>query len=259
VRSIKAIAGPAMTAFLCLLIWEVGCRALKVPEFILPTPTRTVSALISDWGVIWPNAYQTLLTTVIGFGCAVIFGFLSGVAVGSSPFLNSCVNPLLIGFNSVPKVAIVPVLVLWFGIGTIPAIMTAFALSFLPITINVATGISATEPELVDVLRSLGANRFDVIRKAGIPRSLPYLFASLKVAITLAFVGSVISETVASNVGIGYLMLSASAAFRIPLVFAALMVVAALGIAMYGLTALVERILTIDNGSEARVAFTAGG
>jgi NitT/TauT family transport system permease protein len=257
---IKTIAGPAITAFVCLVIWEVGCRAFKVPEFVLPTPTRTVAVLVSDWGVIWPNAYQTLLTTTMGFGGAVVFGFLLGVAVGASPFLNTCFSPLLIGFNSVPKVAIVPVLVLWFGIGTIPAVITAFALSFFPITINVAAGISATEPELIDVLRSLGATRFDLIWKVGVPRALPYLFASLKVAITLAFVGSVISETVASNMGIGYLMLSASAAFRIPLVFAALMIVAALGVTMYGLTALIERLLTSDDGSEeAQVTFVAGG
>jgi NitT/TauT family transport system permease protein len=256
----KTIAGPVITAFICLLVWEVGCRAFKVPEFVLPTPTRTIAALVSDWGVIWPNAYQTLMTTTMGFGLAVVFGFLLGVVVGSSPFLNSCFSPLLIGFNSIPKVAIVPVLVLWFGIGTIPAVITAFTLSFFPITVNVAAGISATEPELIDVLRSLGANRFDLIRKAGVPRSLPYLFASLKVAITLAFVGSVISETVASNVGIGYLMLSASAAFRIPLVFAALMVVAALGVTMYGLTALVERLLTGDDGlEETQLAFASGG
>jgi NitT/TauT family transport system permease protein len=256
----RTIAGPAITALICLAIWEVGCRAFKVPDFVLPTPTRTIVALVSDWDVIWPNAFQTLSTTTMGFGGAIVFGFLLGVAVGSSPLLNSCFSPLLVAFNSVPKVAIVPVLVLWFGIGTTPAAITAFALSFFPITINVAAGISATEAELIDVLRSLGATRLDIIRKVGVPRSLPYLFASLKVAITLAFVGSVISETVASNIGIGYLMLSASAAFRIPLVFAALMMVAALGVTMYGLTALAERSLTGDGESgEARMTFGGGG
>ena len=111
--------------------------------------------------------------------------------------------PLLVGFNSIPKVAFVPVLVVWFGIGTVPAILTAFLISFFPVVVNVATGLATLEPELEDVLRSLGARRLDILFKVGLPRALPYFFASLKVAITLAFVGSVISETVASNLGIG--------------------------------------------------------
>src|SRR6185295_7217340 len=121
--------------------------------------------------------------------------------------------------NSVPKVALVPILVIWFGIGTVPAILTAWVISFFPIVVNVATGLATIEPEMRDVLRSLGANRWQILTKVGIPRSMPYLFGSLKIAITLAFIGSVISETVAGNEGIGYMMLSASAKPDTPLVF----------------------------------------
>jgi NitT/TauT family transport system permease protein len=144
----------------------------------------------------------------------------------------------------VPKVAVVPILVLWFGIGTVPAVLTAFLIAFFPIAVNVAAGIAALEPELADVLRSLGANRREILMKVGIPRSLPYFFASLKVAITLAFVGSVISETVAANEGIGYLMLAASSSFRITLVFAALLVVAVMGVLMYAAAAWTEGFFT---------------
>lgn len=152
-------------------------------------------------------------------------------------------------------------LVLWFGIGTVPAVITAFVLSFFPITVNVAAGVAATDRELIDVLRSLGASRWDIIVKAGIPRSLPYFFASLKVAITLAFVGSVIAETVASNAGIGYLMLSASAAFRIPLVFASLLFIGFLGVSMYAVTALLETRLTAWNthAADHNSSFAVGG
>ena len=118
-----------------------------------------------------------------------------------------------------------PILVVWFGIGTIPAILTAFLISFFPIVVNVATGLATLEPELEDVLRSLGATKSDILWKVGLPRSLPYFFASLKVAITLAFVGTVVSETVASNEGIGYLMMSAGSSMRMPLVFAGLIVI----------------------------------
>ena len=119
----------------------------------------------------------------------------SGIVIGSSRLAYAALYPLLIGFNAMPKAAIVPILVVWFGIGQPPAIATAFLLSFFPITVNVATGLATIEPELEDVLRSLGATQLDMLRKVGLPRSMPYFFASLKVAITLAFVGAVISET----------------------------------------------------------------
>jgi NitT/TauT family transport system permease protein len=211
-----------------------------VPAFILPTPSAAIAALIQYREGIWINASHTMITTLMGFALAVIFGVALGVAIGGSPLLYRALNPLLIGFNSIPKVATVPILVLWFGIGTVPAVLTAFLVAFFPITVNVATGIVTMEPELRDVLRSLGANRMDILFRVGLPCSMPYFFASLKIAITLAFVGSVISETVASNVGIGYLMMSASATFRVPLVFAALLVIAAMGIAMYSVAALLE-------------------
>jgi NitT/TauT family transport system permease protein len=167
-----------------------------------------------------------------------------GVLIGSFRLVYSGLYPLLIGVNSVPKAAVVPILVLWLGIGTAPAIATAFLLCFFPIAVNVATGLATVEPELEDVLRSLGASKLDILRKVGLPRSMPYFFASLKVAITLAFVGTVISETLASNDGIGYLMLQASSQFRVPLMFAGLAVIAIMGIATYVVFAVLEARLT---------------
>jgi len=123
-------------------------------------------------------------------------------------------------------------------------VMTAFLISFFPIVVNVATGLATTEPELEDVLRALGASKLDIMRKVGIPRSLPYFFGSLKVAITLAFVGAVVSETVGANKGIGKLMLDAQASFQVPIVFAGLLVLAVLGIALYAATAAVEARFT---------------
>jgi NitT/TauT family transport system permease protein len=233
-------ASPWLATAGFFLVWELGCRVLDVPPFILPTPSSAIATLIQYRDGIWLNASHTMITTLLGFGLAVIFGVALGVAVGGWPLLYRALNPLLIGFNSIPKVAVVPILVLWFGIGTVPAVLTAFLVAFFPITVNVATGIVTMEPELRDVLRSLGASRLDILYRVGLPRSMPYFFASLKIAITLAFVGAVISETVASNVGIGYLMMSASATFRVPLVFAALLVIAAMGIVMYSVAALLE-------------------
>ena len=176
-------AVPWVASLALLLVWEIGCAVFKVPEFVLPRPTVVVAALVQWAGPIWLHASHTLVTTILGFALSVVAGVLIGIAVGSSRLAYRGFYPMLVGFNSVPKVAIVPVLVIWFGIGTIPAVLTAFLMSFFPIAVNVATGLATVEPEMEDVLRSLGAKPRDIIIKVGLPRAMPYFFASLKVAI----------------------------------------------------------------------------
>jgi NitT/TauT family transport system permease protein len=215
------------------IVWEAAVQAFNVPQFVLPAPTDIAASMVKWWKPLLDNSWQTLMTTLIGFGFAIVFGLLLGIAIGSSTLLYHGLYPLLIGFNSIPKVAVVPILVIWFGIGTVPAVITAFLISFFPIVVNVATGIATVEPELRDVLRALGARHVDIIKKVGLPRAMPYFFASLKISITVAFVGSIIAETVAANKGIGHLMILASSRFDVPLVFAGLMVTAVMGVAMY--------------------------
>jgi NitT/TauT family transport system permease protein len=225
-------------------LWEFACRVFNLPEFILPAPSVAFGKLLEFREAIWGHALQTLFTTLVGFAIAVIVGLFLGVLVGYSRLVYAALYPVMVGFNSVPKAALVPILVIWFGIGTVPAILSAFLISFFPIVVNVATGLATVEPELQDVLRSLGAKRFDIFLKVGLPRSLPYFFASLKVSITLAFVGSVVSEIAASNAGIGYLMISASSRSETALLFAGLLVIAAMGVVFYELFAFLERRLT---------------
>jgi NitT/TauT family transport system permease protein len=240
-RSRRAEAAlPWIVALALALIWEAAVRGFAVPEFLLPAPSAIGASMAKWWWPLLDSSARTLLNTVLGFALAVAFGLALGVAIGASPLLYRALYPLLIGFNSVPKVAVVPVLVIWFGSGIVPAVITAFLISFFPVVVNVATGIATVEPELRDVLRALGAGRLDIIRKVGLPRAMPYFFASLKVAITVAFVGSIIAETVAGNQGVGHLMLVASSRFDVPLVFAGLVVTGAMGVAMYALAAALE-------------------
>jgi NitT/TauT family transport system permease protein len=152
--------------------------------------------------------------------------------------------PLLVGFASIPKVAVVPIFVLWFGAGTVPAILTAMIMCIFPIVVNVATGLATTEPELEDVMRALRASKLDILWNVGLPRTMPFFFASLKVSVTLAFVGTVISETVASNRGIGNVMMIASSNFDVPLVFAGLIILAFLGVTLYAIFSFIEGRIT---------------
>jgi NitT/TauT family transport system permease protein len=252
-------AAPWLVAAGLLVVWQAACMILEVKTFVLPTPTD-IAASIWKWkGVLAMHAGQTLFTTLVGFALAVAGGLLLGVAVGYSRFLYKALYPILIAFNSVPKVAIVPVLVIWFGIGTVPAVITAFLLAFFPVVVNVAAGLATVEPEMEDVLRSLGASRVKIFQKVGLPRSMPYFFASLKIAITLALVGSVISETIAGNAGIGYLMLNAASRFDVPLVFAGLVVVAVLGVGIYAAFAQVEARVTGWATRAQAIRFASGG
>ena len=225
-------------------MWEAAALAFHIPVFILPRPSVVAQALYAHLGPILENSWVTLLRTMFGFALAVVLGGVLGIAIGSSRLFYRGLYPVLIGFNSVPKVAVVPVFVIWFGTGAIPAVLTAFLVSFFPVAVNVATGLATVEPELLDVLRSLGARKSQILIKIGLPRSLPYFFASLKIAITLAFVGTIISETVAGSRGIGYLMMAATANFDTPLVFAGLFVIAILGIVMYAIFAVAEQRMT---------------
>jgi NitT/TauT family transport system permease protein len=237
-----------------IVLWQIVVEAFGIRKFILPAPTDVYGALIQYHEPIFANAMFTLVNTLLGFGIGIIVGVLLGIIIGSSRLCYSGLYPILVGINSIPKAAIVPILVIWMGIGQPPAITTAFMLCFFPIAVNVATGLATTEPELQDVLRSLGATKLDILYKVGIPRSLPYFFASLKVSITLAFVGAVISETLASNDGIGYLMVQAASQFRTPLMFAGVTVIAAMGIATYVLFVLIEQRFTgwATRGQSAR-------
>ncbi|MDO9434204.1 ABC transporter permease [Hydrogenophaga sp.] len=227
-----------------LIIWQVISRLLGDASLMLPAPSDIGAALIAHHEVVWHNAWYTLATTLVGFAAALVGGVLIGLAIGASPLVYSGLYPLLVAFNAVPKVALVPIFVLWFGIGAVPAAIMAFALAVFPIIVNVATGLATIDPETEDVMRSLGATRYEILTKVGIPRMLPYLFASLKIAITLAFVGAVISETVASNNGIGFLMQAAAARFDVALVFAGLVVVAGLAVIAYAVCAAIEGRMT---------------
>lgn len=242
-RTMQALL-PWLVIVAAIGLWEFASDVFAIPQFVLPAPHAVAASFVQDWRPLFLHGAHTLMTTLIGFALAIIVGMLLGLAIGASALAYKGLYPLLIAFNSVPKVALLPILIIWFGAGTLPAAISSFLLAFFPIVVNVSTGIATTEPELEDVLRSLRAKRRQILWKISIPRSLPYLFASLKVALTLAFVGSVMSETIASNWGIGYLMITATSRFDVPLVFAGLVLAALMGIAMYLVCAFFEARMT---------------
>jgi len=227
-----------------VVLWQIVCAAFGISEFLFPSPARIGAQLLEHRTLIAGHAWRTFWVTMAGFGLAIVVGVLLGFLVGSSRLAYAALYPLMTAFNALPKAAFVPILVVWFGIGAGPAILTAFLISFFPIMVNIATGLATLEPELEDVLRVLGARRWDVLVKVGLPRAMPYFYGSLKVAITLAFVGTTVSEMTAANEGIGYLLISAGSSMQMGLAFAGLMVVGAMAMVMYELFSLVEKHTT---------------
>jgi NitT/TauT family transport system permease protein len=229
---------------LFFLSWELFCLLSGMSDLILPRPSQVAVTLVQRFPILWPHILQTLATTMLGFALGVLLGVMLGAMIGVSRTAYDTVYPLLIGFSSIPKVAVVPIFVLWFGSGTVPAVLTSLSICFFPIAVNIATGLATTEPEMEDVLKALGASKLDILWNVGLPRTMPFFFASLKVAITYAFVGTVLAETVASNRGIGNVMMTASSNFNVPLVFAGLFILAGLGVALYVAFSLVEMRVT---------------
>ena len=207
----------ALVGFFAL--WELACMAFNVSSLILPRPSQVMMVLVTKMPLLWPHTAQTLYTTLVGFGIGVLVGIVLGMLIGSSKLAYNVAYPLLV--ESTVRFKILP-----------------------PVVVNVATGLASTEPELEDVLKVLGASKRDLLWNVGLPRALPYLFASLKIAITLAFVGTVLSETVAANRGIGNVMMIASGNFDVPMVFAGLFILAALGISLYAVSSFIEQRMT---------------
>jgi NitT/TauT family transport system permease protein len=227
---------PVGFALAVLLVWEGAVRAFDIPPYVLPGPVEFLSVLINRFDAISMMAKQTAQSTLIGFASGVTIGLVVGGLLGSFR--------VLIGFHAIPSVALIPLFVVWFGVGPHIAVLTATVVCFFPVAVIVATAIAASSPELDDVLRSLGARKIDVLLKVSIPRALPQFFSSIKLAITGAFIGTIVAETVAANSGIGYVMVVATNNMDGPLAFAGLAVLAAMGIFLYATSMLIEKRLT---------------
>jgi NitT/TauT family transport system permease protein len=210
---------PLVLLMVLVALWQGVCVLFAIPEFIFPSPTQIAQAMGEFSGPIAEAAWKTFWVTMVGFGISIVVGVLLGFLVGSSRLAYAAVYPLLVAFNAVPKAAVVPILIVWFGIGVGPGILTAFLISFF-------------------------AKRMDVLMKVGLPRSMPFFYGSLKISITLAFVGTVLAEMTAGDSGIGYLMQSAGSQQRLALAFAGLVVIGAMAMLMYELFSAVEKHTT---------------
>lgn len=243
-RWIADLLLPIGFAVLVLSLWETAAQLLQLAPYVLPAPSRFLSVLVDRFDAISMMAKQTARATLIGFACGVSVGLTLGAIVGSSRLIYDMVYPTLIGLHAIPSVAIVPLLVVWFGAGPHIAVIMAAVVCFFPVTVIVSTAIAASSPELDDVLRSLGARKIDILLKVSIPRALPQFFGSIKLAITGALIGTIVAETIAANAGIGYVMVVATNRLDGPLAFAGLTLLSLMGVSLYAIAIVLEKRLT---------------
>jgi NitT/TauT family transport system permease protein len=233
---------PLVTFIALLVVWEVGVRTFRVPTFVLPAPSAIALAAWEARAQLPGHTWMTLWESLAGFGLSIAIGVPLAVLIAASPLLRNTIYPLIVVTQSVPKIAIAPVLIMFVGVGEMPKIFIAFLVAFFPIVVDTATGLNAVPPELVELSRSLRASRWQEFVKIRFPMAIPFIFSGLKIAVALSVVGAVVGEFVQADKGLGYLIVVATSYWKTPLAFAAMVLLSAMGIALFAVVALIERV-----------------
>ena len=239
------ITTPAMRPIWLIIVliigWDLCIRLFKIPQYLIPTPWQVVQQLFKEWPMLWRESLPTLYATLGGFVLSALVGVPIAMWIAYSRLVESFVYPLLVFSQSVPKVAIAPLFVVWFGFGVIPKVIAAFLLGFFPVIVATVQGFKSIESDVIDLARSMGASPLKVFLKFRLPQAMPAIFSGLKVSVTLAVVGAVVGEFVGSNSGLGYVLQKANGTFDLPLMFAALVILSMIGVLLFLVLELIER------------------
>jgi ABC-type nitrate/sulfonate/bicarbonate transport system ATPase subunit/ABC-type nitrate/sulfonate/bicarbonate transport system permease component len=230
-------------AFAILALWQLATAIWDIPTWQLPSPWQIATKLVAEWDLLAPHAWVTLKEVLLGFALAFGSGVTLAIAIAYSRLLERAIYPYVIASQTLPIIAIAPMLVVWLGFGIMPKVVVVALISFFPIVVNTVDGLRSVDPDLFNLMRTLGASRWDIFRKAQIPSALPFLFSGTKVAIAVSVIGAIIGEWVGASEGLGYLITRSSAQFQTERLFAAVAVLAAMGIGLFLLVGLLQRLL----------------
>jgi len=243
-RRVLTFVPPAFWTLVALVIfWQAIVTLRNIPEYILPAPSQIADEIGSYWHRLLPNALVTLSEIALGYTLAVVIAVPLAVSIVYSLLIQRAIYPLIVLSQTVPKVAVAPLLLTWFGYGMTPKIVIVIMMSFFPIVINSVMGLRATTPEMLYLAKSMGANGWQIFWKFRLPKALPSIFAGLRLATVLSVIGAIIAEFIGADSGLGYLILIAGANFDIARQFAAIIIITVIGMAFFGLISKLERIL----------------
>jgi NitT/TauT family transport system permease protein len=233
---------PVLFLVLLIVLWDVTIRVFRIPPYQIPKPEDVLRTFWTDWPELLSQAVPTTVATVEGFLLSAVFGVGVAVLIAGSRTVESYVYPLLVFSQSVPKIAIAPLFVVWFGFGMMPKVLSAFLLGFFPVVVSAVQGFKSVEPDMLDLARAMEARRLQIFRMVAFPHAMPAIFAGLKVSITLAVVGAVVGEFVGSNSGLGFVLQRSIGSFELPTMFAALVVLSLIGVVLFWILDVIERL-----------------
>jgi NitT/TauT family transport system permease protein len=245
--------------FLALLIgvWDITIRIFRIPPYQIPKPADVLLTLWTEGPQLLEQAVPTTIATVQGFLLAAVFGIGIAVLIAGSRTVESYIYPLLVFSQSIPKIAIAPLFVVWFGFGMMPKVLSAFLLGFFPVVVSAVQGFKSVEPEMLDLARAMEANRLQIFRMISFPHAMPAIFAGLKVSITLAVVGAVVGEFVGSNNGLGFVLQRSIGNFELPTMFAALVILSLIGVVLFWILDAIERLVIPWHASQRQDVIVA--
>jgi NitT/TauT family transport system permease protein len=241
-RSLAIILGAHLVV---IVLWQVLVDALQVPKFVLPSPLSTIATLASAKYAWISNLAVTSAEILGGFALGALVGVTLAVVFCWSPLLSLVLLPLFVTLNMIPKVALGPLFIVWFSYGIFPNILIAFSICFFPILLTTARGLREVEPDLLDLVKSLRGSRWLLFRKIQLPGALPYVFSGMKVGAILAVAGAIVGEFIASERGLGYLMIQVQSSLDTPAMVMAVLLLTLLGVALYGLVLGLERLFVV--------------
>ena len=237
------LAPAAVISIAILILWQVIVVVLKIPEAILPTPSRIFGVMVERRDLLLQHTWPTALQCIYGFLLAVAVGVGLGIAIAFSRLFRTGVYPLVIAFQVVPKVALAPLFIVWFGLGTTSRVLLAFVIAFFPMVVNTFAGIQSTDPVMIRMARSFSASRWTIFSKIEFPTALPYIFSGLKIGITFAVIGIIVAEFVTAQEGLGYLIVFSEGNVDTPMLMAAIFVLSVVGVILYALIVLLEKLV----------------
>ena len=249
----RSVLLPVGFAMLVTIAWELLCRATRISPLLLPPPSAVWTVLAENSEILFQHALPTMIETVVSFGLATLLGVALAIAITFSAWVREALYPNIVMFQLIPKIALAPLFIVWLGVGSRSCIVVAIFIAFFPVVVSTATGLVSAKPEVLLLCRSLTASEWQMFRLARFPYAMPFVFAGMKVGVTMAMIGVIVGEFITAQAGLGYIIMFASSAGETATVLAAIVLLCGIGLALYGLVALGELALQRWYGGEMPV------
>ena len=251
-RSLSGWLIPALLLALTIVAWELYVWLDDTPTWFMPAPSAVAEETVTSRALLWEHTWTTLQEVLLGYAIALVVGIATALLIAFSPIAQRTIYPLIVASQAIPIIALAPILLIWFGFGMTPKVIVVVLLCYFPIAVNMADGLRAADADALNLLRSMGASRWQVMWIVRIPSSLPYLISGARIAAAVSVIGAIVGEWVGASSGLGYLMTRAASQFLTARLFAAVAISAVIGILMFVVVALVGRVLVPWAGEEGR-------